>query len=69
MKNSKKNMIISAVLIFSALNWGIVGVFGFDLIEILFGWFSNYSRLIYVGIGLIGIYCIKYLIEENITTI
>ncbi|MCP1223295.1 DUF378 domain-containing protein [Sebaldella sp. S0638] len=63
MKTSKKNLIISAVLIFSALNWGIVGVFGFDLIEVLFGWFSNYSRLIYVCIGITGIYCIKYLME------
>ena len=63
MKTSKKNLIISAVLIFSALNWGIVGVFGFDLIEVLFGWFSNYSRLIYVCIGITGIYCIKCLIE------
>lgn len=63
MKANKKNLIISAVLIFSALNWGIVGVFGFDLIEVLFGWFSNYSRLIYICIGIIGIYCIKYLLD------
>ena len=63
MKTSKKNLIVSGILIFSALNWGIVGLFGFDLVEILFGWFSNYSRLIYICIGIIGIYCIKYLVE------
>lgn len=63
MKTSKKNLIVSGILIFSALNWGIVGLFGFDLVEMLFGWFSNYSRLIYICIGIIGIYCIKFLVE------
>jgi uncharacterized membrane protein YuzA (DUF378 family) len=63
MKTSKKNLIISGILIFSALNWGLVGLFGFDMVEVLFGWFSNYSRIIYICIGIIGIYCIKSLVE------
>ena len=41
-----------ALVILGALNWGFVGLFGFDLVAALFGEMSILSRLIYILIGL-----------------
>lgn len=39
-----------------ALNWGLVGLFGFDLVAFLFGIGSVFSRIIYTIIGISAIY-------------
>lgn len=45
------------VVIIGALNWGIIGVFGADLLGNLFGGtYSLMSRIIYSFVGLAGIY-------------
>ena len=45
--------------IIGALNWGIIGFFGLDLIGNLFGGtYSTISRVIYSIVGLAGIYLI-----------
>ncbi len=41
-------------VIVGALNWGIVGVFSFDLIGVIFGKMSFLSRILYILIGLSG---------------
>jgi uncharacterized protein len=45
------------LLIVGGLNWGLVGVFHFDLIRFLFGDMTLVTRLVYtlVGIAAIGI--------------
>ena len=44
---------ISLVLvIIGALNWGLIGLFGFNLVAALFGEFSIVSRIVYVLVGL-----------------
>lgn len=35
-----------------ALNWGLVGLFGFDLVAALFGGMTTGARIIYTIIGL-----------------
>lgn len=42
--------------VIGALNWGLVGLFRFDLIASIFGSMSVISRLIYVLVGLAGLY-------------
>lgn len=45
--------------IIGALNWGIIGFFGLDLIGNLFGGtYSAISRVIYSIVGIAGIYLI-----------
>ena len=48
------------LVILGAINWGLIGVFRFDLIATIFGGMeSAISRVIYVIIGLAGLYCIS----------
>lgn len=38
--------------IIGGINWGLVGLFGFDLVAFLFGPMSMLSRIVYVLVGL-----------------
>ena len=44
------------LVIIGGLNWGLVGLFGFDLVAKLFGEMSGLSRVVYVLVGLAAIY-------------
>ena len=48
-------------VILGALNWGLMGFFGFDLVATLFGGYNTMwlSRTIYAIIGLSGLYCLS----------
>jgi hypothetical protein len=46
------NVITLVLLIVGGLNWGLVGLFEFDLVAALFGEMSALSRLVYVLVGL-----------------
>ncbi|EOD01593.1 DUF378 domain-containing protein [Caldisalinibacter kiritimatiensis] len=53
----------SILIIIGALNWGLVGLFNFDLVEYLFKGRDNiYARVIYTLIGLSGLYTLIYLL-------
>lgn len=43
------------LVIIGALNWGLVGLFGFDLVAALFGEMSALSRIVYTLVGIAGI--------------
>jgi hypothetical protein len=45
-----------ALVIIGAINWGLIGLFGFNLVETIFGEMSWLSRIIYVLVGLAGVY-------------
>ena len=45
------NTITLALLIVGGLNWGLVGLFSFDLVAALFGEMSALSRVVYVLVG------------------
>jgi uncharacterized membrane protein YuzA (DUF378 family) len=46
------------LVIVGAINWGLVGLFSFDLVAAIFGGMSILSRIIYDLVGLSGIYLI-----------
>lgn len=51
--------IIAAILVIvGAINWGLVGIFDLDLVSSIFGDMSMLSRIVYVLVGLGGIYAI-----------
>ncbi|HHU06319.1 MAG TPA: DUF378 domain-containing protein [Clostridiales bacterium] len=58
---------ISLILaIIGALNWGGIGIFGFDTVAYIFGGQdSTVSRVIYTLVGLAGIWCISLLFRER----
>lgn len=48
-----------ALVVIRAINWGLVGVFnGFDFVEALFGELLALSRIVYILVGLSGIYLV-----------
>ena len=57
------NVITLVLLIVGGLNWGLVGLFGFDLVAALFGEMSALSRIIYALVGLSALYQIIPLIN------
>ncbi len=55
--------------IIGCLNWGLVGIFRFDLVAWLFGSSASLvSRIIYTVIGLAGLWCISFLFRRNSVT-
>lgn len=48
------------VTIIGAINWGLIGLFKFDLVAFLFGDMTWLSRAVYVLVGLCGLYMIRY---------
>jgi uncharacterized membrane protein YuzA (DUF378 family) len=44
------------LVIIGAINWGLVGLFGFDLVAAIFGDFSGASRVVYTLVGIAGLY-------------
>lgn len=52
----KTTYIISLVLVvIGALNWGLVGLFNYDLVAAIFGEMEPITRIIYVVVGIAGI--------------
>jgi len=50
------NVITLVLLIVGGLNWGLVGLFGFDLVAALFGEMSPLSRIVYVLVGISAVW-------------
>lgn len=48
--------ITQILVIVGALNWGLVGIFSFDLVAAIFGEMSAVSRLIYSLVGISALY-------------
>lgn len=63
--NIFKWLTYSLVLI-GALNWGLIGAFGFDLVGFLFGDMSIASRVIYLLVGLSAIGYFMFSVRDNI---
>lgn len=55
---SPLGMFAGIIAIVGALNWGLVGLFNFNLIRSLFGPMSIFSRVIYTLVGFSGLYLI-----------
>ena len=55
--------------IVGCLNWGLVGLFQFDLVAWLFGGTGALlSRLVFTLVGLAGLWCITFLLRRNAVT-
>jgi len=55
-KLSTLDLVSLILIIVGALNWGLVGLFSFDLVAALFGEMSLVSRLVYILVGASAIY-------------
>ena len=60
------NKLALLLVIVGALNWGSIGIFGFDIVGPLFGGQSAlFSRIIFTLVGLAGIWCISFLFSHD----
>lgn len=60
----KTLQILALILtIIGALNWGMIGIFNFDLVAALFGAGSLVSRIIYGLVGVAGLVNIGLIID------
>lgn len=48
------------LVVIGALNWGLVGLFDFDLVRIIFGEMSLLTRIVYGLVGLSGLYALTF---------
>ena len=52
------------LIIIGALNWGLIGIFNFNLVDSIFGTMSIISRIIYGLVGISGLWGIKLLFDD-----
>jgi uncharacterized protein len=57
------NILTLGLLIVGGLNWGLVGLFDFDLVAAIFGGGSALSRIVYVLVGLSAVWQVAPLVS------
>ena len=54
------------LVIIGAVNWGLIGIFQFDLVASIFGGQAAVvSRIIYTLVGAAGLWCISLLFRDR----
>lgn len=54
------------LVIIGAVNWGVIGIFQFDLVASIFGGQAAVvSRIIYTLVGAAGLWCISLLFRDR----
>ena len=53
------------LIIIGAINWGLIGIFNFNLVDAIFGVGSALSRIIYTLVGISGLWGIKLLFDNK----
>lgn len=60
------NTLALILMIIGALNWGLIGIFRFDLVAALFGGMTSVlSRIIYSLVGIAGIWGVTMLFRKS----
>ena len=52
------------ITIIGAINWGLIGIFDFNLVDAIFGTASVLSRIIYTLVGITGLINIGLLFTD-----
>lgn len=52
--------IAMVLVIVGGLNWGLVGLFSFDLVKFLFSWMPLLQNVVYTLVGVAAAYMIYY---------
>lgn len=53
-----------ALIVIGAINWGLIGLFKFNLVELLFGDMTILARIVYSLVGVSGVWGIKLLMDD-----
>ncbi|MCI9246226.1 MAG: DUF378 domain-containing protein [Clostridia bacterium] len=52
------------LVIIGAIVWGIIGIFNYNIVDALFGVGSIISKIIYILVGISGLWAIKILFDK-----
>lgn len=67
-KEVKKMKIVDTIalvlIIIGAINWGLIGLFQFNLVQFIFGDMTLLARLVYSLVGISGLWGIKLLFKD-----
>jgi len=63
-KMNSLDWIVFVLLIIGGINWGLVGLFSFDLVEAIFGAIPVLLRIVYVLVGISALYAIYHLMNK-----
>ncbi|MFH1500805.1 MAG: DUF378 domain-containing protein [archaeon] len=56
--------IAMVLVIIGAVNWGLVGIGGWDLVDIILGSVPILAKIVYILVGLAGLYLIYYAAQK-----
>ena len=65
MKTNWLDYTLLTLVIVGAVNWGLIGLFKFDLVAFLFGSMTLLSRIIYTIVGICGVYLISFYAKKE----
>ena len=52
------------LVIVGGLNWGLVGLFNLDLVELIFGAIPVLQTIVYILVGIAALYTIYYITKK-----
>lgn len=53
------------LVIIGAINWGLIGIFDYNLVDSIFGTMSIVSKIIYILVGISGLWSIRALFTNH----
>lgn len=56
--------VLLVITIIGAVNWGLIGLLDFDLVAMIFGEATLFSRIIYTLVGICGLVNIRILFNH-----
>ena len=63
------NKLVLILIIIGALNWGCIGIFGFDVLSFLLGGEASVlGHIVYTIVGLAGLWSISFLFRQEQAT-
>ncbi len=62
--HSALDMVVLVLLILGAINWGLVGLMGMDLVASVLGMGTMLAKVVYGLIGVSGLYAITWLFKK-----
>ncbi len=63
-KKSVLDWIAIVLIIVGGLNWGLVGLLNFDLVQTILGFLTWLPKAVYILVGLAAIYMIFYIMKK-----
>jgi len=60
MKKTFLDWLTLVLVIIGGINWGLIGIFNFDLVEFIFSFVPSLIRVIYTLVGLSALYMIYF---------